>query len=92
LKKELTKLEDLAKAFSNPASFAYHVGKDILVNGVQIYHEIKDSIVQYDAGNYQLFGEDIGRALAQILIGGKMQKAFEMASNPNMVTHMPKFL
>lgn len=28
------KIYDMIKAFKSPVSFAYHVGKDIIVNGV----------------------------------------------------------
>ena len=31
---DFEKLEKMAAVFSNPTSFAYHVGKDIVVNGV----------------------------------------------------------
>jgi len=37
LKADWQKLEDMALVFSSPSSFAWHVGKDLLVNGVQIY-------------------------------------------------------
>jgi hypothetical protein len=37
LKADWQKLEDMALVLSNPSSFAWHVGKDLLVNGVQIY-------------------------------------------------------
>ena len=37
LKADWQKLEDMAIIFSSPSSFAWHVGKDLLVNGVQIY-------------------------------------------------------
>ena len=40
-------IEDLAKmahAFSNPISLAYHVGKDLIINGKDIYKHINDSI------------------------------------------------
>jgi hypothetical protein len=32
-----TKLEKMAEIFASPTSFAYHVGKDLIVNGVQIF-------------------------------------------------------
>ena len=32
------------KEFSSPYSFAFHVGKDLLVNGVNIIHEISAAI------------------------------------------------
>lgn len=34
------KLEAMIEVFSSPESFAYHVGKDLLINGTDIYHEI----------------------------------------------------
>lgn len=42
---DIAKLDKMAAIFSNPASFAFHIGKDLIVNGVQIYHEVSDSIV-----------------------------------------------
>ena len=57
-------LVDMAEGFSSPWSFVYHVGKDLLVNGVQIYHEVDDAIAAYEAGDFKAFGVDIGKALA----------------------------
>ena len=62
-------LVSMAEHFSSPWSFAYHVGKDLLVNGVEIYHEVDDAVAQYEAGSYKGFGEDIGKALAQVFVG-----------------------
>jgi hypothetical protein len=73
------KLEKMAAIFSSPASFAYHVGKDLIVNGVQIYHDVADSVDQFDNKAYEPFGEDIGDALAKLILGGadKVQDDFE---------------
>ena len=71
---DVSAIENLIKMadnFKNPLSFAYHVGKDLLVHGVDIYHEINDAITQYDANNYYGFGEDVGKALAQVLVGAE---------------------
>ena len=59
----------MASSFANPIAFAFHAGKDLLVHGVDIYHEINDAIVKYDANDFKGFGEDIGKAMAQVLIG-----------------------
>ena len=67
---DFAKLGKMAAIFSNPATFAFHVGKDIIVNGVQIYHEVEDSVVQFHGEHYEAFGEDIGEALAKLLLGG----------------------
>jgi len=66
---EIKNLVDMIKNFKSPMSFAYHVGKDLLVNGVSIYHDIKGAIAAYKAKEYKTFGYDIGHALASIFIG-----------------------
>jgi len=40
-------LEKMAAVFSSPASFAMHVGKDILLNGQDIFHQIEDAEQNY---------------------------------------------
>merc|ERR1712087_934368 len=62
-------LVHMAENFANPWSFAYHVGKDLLVNGVAIYHEVDDAIAAYEQPNYFTFGEDLGKALSQVFVG-----------------------
>lgn len=66
---DLEKLEKMAAIFESPTSFIYHVGKDLIVNGSQIYHEIDDSVTQYKNQNYEKFGEDVGMALAKLILG-----------------------
>lgn len=46
---DMKKLEAMADIFSSPYSFAYHVGKDIVINGVDIFHEIEAAITAYEA-------------------------------------------
>jgi len=62
----------MANSFSSPWSFAYHVGKDLLINGVDIYNDIDHAVDNWDTHNYEKFGENIGDALAKILIGQKV--------------------
>ena len=59
--------------FSSPYSFAFHVGKDLLVNGVNIIHEISAAIDDWDAQSYRDCGVQIGTALNQLLIGAEEQ-------------------
>jgi hypothetical protein len=68
---DFEKLEKMAAVFTNPWSFVYHVGHDLVVNGVAI--EVEDSVSQYNAANYGAFGEDIGEALAKLLLGGAVE-------------------
>lgn len=47
LKDDMAKLAEMAAVFSNPASFIWHVGKDMLVNGRAIGKEINAAIKAY---------------------------------------------
>jgi hypothetical protein len=40
-----------------------------LVNGVDIFDEIADSVEMYKQENWSKFGEDIGEAAAKIILG-----------------------
>ena len=65
------KLEEMAVAYSNPESVAWHIGKDLVVHGHDIYKEVKGAIKAYDATpkNYYDLGFNVGKAGSQILVG-----------------------
>ena len=63
------RLYEMIANFKSPLSFAYHVGKDIIVNGVQIYKEIDRAITDYKGSNWRQFGYDCGYALGLVLVG-----------------------
>ena len=69
IKADWNKLESMVKAFSNPTSFAYHVGKDLIVNGKDIYSEINTSITDYQQEKWGEFGYQVGEAAAQVILG-----------------------
>jgi hypothetical protein len=52
LKADWSKLEAMIKIFDSPTSFAYHVGKDLLVNGKDIFAEIESAVTDYESGNW----------------------------------------
>ena len=60
---EIETIEKLIKTFSNPWTFIFHVGKDILVNGRNIFHEVEDAVTSYENHDWFKFGEDIGNIL-----------------------------
>lgn len=66
---DVKRLDDMAKNFKSPWSFAYHVGKDLLVDGTDIYAEITASLDAYDTADYHTFGVDVGKALSLVLVG-----------------------
>jgi len=57
--------------FTNPATFAYHVGKDLLVNGVDIYKEITQAVSLWQQKSYLDCGQQIGFALHKLVLGAK---------------------
>jgi len=65
----MTKLEKFAASLKSPASFEYHVGKDLLVNGKDIYHEINTAIGDFENGKWEDFGINVGEAASKAIIG-----------------------
>ena len=66
---EFEQLIAMAQKFKSPLSFAFHVGKDLLVNGTDIYHDIEGAVTAYNSQDYHTFGSDIGDALHAVFIG-----------------------
>ena len=69
VKADWEKLEKMAAVMSSPTSFAYHVGKDLLLNGHDIYDDIESGITEYDSQEWEPFGKSVGNALAKLIIG-----------------------
>jgi len=53
--------------FEHPLSFIFHIGKELLVNGKEIYTEITTAIADWKAQSYRAAGVQIGSALAILL-------------------------
>ena len=68
IKADWEKLVKMISIFDSPTSFAYHVGKDLIVNGKQIYGEINTAVKDYEAGNWGDFGYQIGEAAAKTIL------------------------
>ena len=63
------KLVKMAAIFESPASFAYAVGKHLLLDGVEIYGEISTAVHDYEAQDFSDFGFQIGEASAKLILG-----------------------
>jgi len=59
----------MAAIFASPSSFAYHIGKDLLINGKDIFHEINTAVADYKAGQWEDFGVNVGEAAAKVILG-----------------------
>jgi hypothetical protein len=68
-KRELQILQKMIGRFSDPKTFAYEMGANIVINGVDIYREMSAAYTNYLGKDYESFGRDIGVSLALIFIG-----------------------
>ena len=59
----------MLEEFKNPVSLVYHIGSNIKVNGVDIWHEIKAARTAYVDKDWRKFGFDTGQALALVFFG-----------------------
>ena len=71
------KLEDMIKIFSNPTAFAWHTLKDLIVNGVDIFHEVQAAMTAFKAKDWKNFGLNLGEASAKVLLGSQLQGLVE---------------
>jgi hypothetical protein len=71
VKADWTSVVKMIEAFNSPTSFVIHIGEDLLINGKDIYSEIKDAIDSYKKENWEQFGIDVGMAAAKTLLGGE---------------------
>ena len=69
LKGDWEKITQMSHTLHNFKDFAFHAGKDIMVNHKNIYAEIKGAISDYEAKNWESLGENLGKAVANVLIG-----------------------
>lgn len=69
--KDIQAIIKAIKAFQSPASFFYHVGVSLLLNGKEILHYIDGAVNAYKAGNWEQFGFYCGEAVATLIIGKK---------------------
>merc|ERR1712083_175820 len=70
------------KSMATPTSFAFHVGKDLIVNGANIYHEIYASVNDFKAQKWGDFGVNIGTALHKLIIGATHASQLSVGISP----------
>jgi len=65
-------VEHIASALAtlrSPKAFAFHVGKDLLVNHHDIFQEISTAVADYKSQSFKDFGVQVGMALRKLLVG-----------------------
>lgn len=76
-KADWKKFAAMISSFNSPASFAYHVGKDLLVNGKSIFNDVNSAITDYKSKDWYDFGVAIGDASAKTLLGQDQMETSE---------------
>jgi len=52
-----------AAAMATPKTFIFHIGKNLIVNGRDIYKETKTAVIDWDNKDYHDFGVNVGKML-----------------------------
>merc|ERR1719326_2531692 len=78
-KAEAEKIEAALALMKHPMQFAYHVGHDLLVNRVDIFHEVDAAVTAYKAAQWEVFGQNVGAALNKLIVGTSMLVALSPA-------------
>lgn len=81
IKADWEKLAKIAATFKSPVSFAWHVGGDIIHNGVKITKEIETAVSDYKTEQWYDFGKQCGEAAAQVFLGSP-KEYMTLAENP----------
>jgi hypothetical protein len=69
---DLDKLREMAKHFTDPWYFIYHVEHDLIINGQDVHHEMMDAMAQWENQHFYEFGHSVGLSLSKIALGGQM--------------------
>lgn len=59
----------MLESFVHPKSLKFKSGQSIVINGVNIYNEMRAAFTNYIGKQYKQFGKDVGVALALTYIG-----------------------
>jgi hypothetical protein len=78
---DAVKLAEALAAFDNPVTFAFQVGKSIILNGFKIHKEISTAVKDWKDGDYFDFGYNIGRALGQVIGLGSHQAGAQVVQS-----------
>lgn len=65
-------LTGLLGQLRSPWSFAFKIGKNLIVNGVEIYHETEAAVHDWDSQEFEDFGRQVGKILYQLLVKQEM--------------------
>jgi len=80
---EIQKLIQLVHSFTDPKTFFYFVGKSLLINRVEVIHEVEGAVNAFEDKNMTGFGFWVGSAMSTIFLGDKRTLRDSMAEHIN---------
>jgi len=66
---QVSKVYAALRAFRNPLTFFYRAGKNLMLNGKEIYNELEAAADNYFSRQYRPFGYEIGLAMHKVVLG-----------------------
>lgn len=58
----------MAEVFAHPLSLIYHVGKNLLLNGIDIFKKIAEALIAFYKNDYYSFGMYVGEAMEAVFL------------------------
>jgi len=58
----------MVQAFEHPLSLIFKIGKNLIVNGVDIFKKIFSAVAYYKQADYFNFGKMLGEALTEVVL------------------------
>mmetsp|Transcript_7871 Transcript_7871/g.15215 ORF Transcript_7871/g.15215 Transcript_7871/m.15215 type:complete len:800 (+) Transcript_7871:10134-12533(+) len=81
------KLADALAIFKNPTKLVYEIGKSLILNGREIYGDIKTAVSDWKSSDYYNFGYNVGLAFGKVL-----SQAEEDESNDDVALEVVEIL
>lgn len=64
----------MAEIFANPLSLIFHAGKNLLLNGVDIFDKIAAAVNSYGQGDFKSFGKNVATAMEAVFLNAPYVK------------------
>ena len=68
LPQDAKEIWEALKKFKSPFKLVVHIGKNIILNGVEVFREIKSAVTAWKNQDFYVFGYNIGAAAYNVLI------------------------
>ena len=65
---DLSNLEKMAEIFAHPLKLVVRAGKNLIVNGIDIFKKVDAAMIAYHNDDYYEFGSEIGQAIVEVFL------------------------